>query len=845
MSPTEQASPPRDAKTAIGARFANEFAIDPANLRADLLKLVLRVGAFIGVLVYLPSVYVAAARGFNGVILVDTLTVGTLVGLLVFDVFSLRVRAIIVCLIFYTVGLCMLVYVGPISQIFLFVFSIVAVLLLGQRAGMWAALLSAVSLLVVGGLGFAAPEMVAPNGGHDLTEWAVISLNFGLFNVLITLAVGTMVTAVNKALAKEIASRESLDRERNLLRTLFNTLPDFVFTKDTEARFTGCNGAALKLFGLDREDQVIGKSGFDFFPLEAATARHMDDLAVMAGETVVNHEERSVDLDGQPSWHQVFKAPLKNAAGETIGLLGISRNITDRKLAEAERSRLLTQLQLQIERMPLGYLLMDKNTLVTRWNPAAEAIFGFSESDVLGKNPMDVIVPPHARPTAASTVEKIQSGSMEAHVELEILTKKGAPITCEFHNTPLYDDDGLFTGFLSLAQNVTARKGLEGQLRQAQKMEAVGQLAGGVAHDFNNLLSVVLSHSDLALEDLKPGDPVRADVEEIRNAGTRAAALTRQLLMFSRQQVVEPKVLDLNEVLASVDKMVRRLIGEDIELTSVHGASLGHVRADRGSVEQVVVNLIVNARDAMPLGGKLTMETANATLDDEYAKAHVSVKPGPYVMLSVTDTGTGIDKATLARIFEPFFTTKGPGKGTGLGLSTVFGIAQQSGGTVWVYSEPGIGTTFKVYLPRVDEEKDEAVAPSAQTTLQGDETILLVEDELKVRDVARGILQRQGYTVLDAQSGEDALLLSARHIGPIHLLLSDVVMPKMSGPALAKLLAPGRPTTRVLFMSGYTDDAAVRHGVIEAEFSYLQKPITKESLSQKVRSVLDAARGLA
>jgi two-component system cell cycle sensor histidine kinase/response regulator CckA len=364
----------------------------------------------------------------------------------------------------------------------------------------------------------------------------------------------------------------------------------------------------------------------------------MDDLAVMAGETVVNHEERSVDLDGQPSWHQVFKAPLKNAAGETIGLLGISRNITDRKLAEAERSRLLTQLQLQIERMPLGYLLMDKNTLVTRWNPAAEAIFGFSESDVLGKNPMDVIVPPHARPTAASTVEKIQSGSMEAHVELEILTKKGAPITCEFHNTPLYDDDGLFTGFLSLAQNVTARKGLEGQLRQAQKMEAVGQLAGGVAHDFNNLLSVVLSHSDLALEDLKPGDPVRADVEEIRNAGTRAAALTRQLLMFSRQQVVEPKVLDLNEVLASVDKMVRRLIGEDIELTSVHGASLGHVRADRGSVEQVVVNLIVNARDAMPLGGKLTMETANATLDDEYAKAHVSVKPGPYVMLSVTDT---------------------------------------------------------------------------------------------------------------------------------------------------------------------------------------------------------------
>jgi two-component system, cell cycle sensor histidine kinase and response regulator CckA len=531
-----------------------------------------------------------------------------------------------------------------------------------------------------------------------------------------------------------------------------------------------------------------------------------------------------------------------------LGLVRAPREASatsNRQHAEAERSRLLSQLQLQIERMPLGYLLMDRNTLVTCWNPAAEAIFGFTESDVLGKSPVDVMVPPHSRPTAVDTVERIKGGSMEAHVELEVLTKNGASITCEFHNTPLFDDDGVFTGFLSLAQDVTARKSLEGQLRQAQKMEAVGQLAGGVAHDFNNLLSVVLSHSDLALEDLKHDDPVRTDVEEIRNAGTRAAALTRQLLMFSRQQVIEPKVLDLNEVLASVDKMVRRLIGEDIELTTVPGASLGHVRADRGSVEQVIVNLIVNARDAMPVGGKLTMETANAALDEEYAKAHVGVKPGPYVMLSVTDTGTGIDKATLTRIFEPFFTTKEQGKGTGLGLSTVFGIAQQSGGTVWVYSEPGIGTTFKLYLPRVDEAKDEAVASSASTALGGSETILLVEDELKVRDVARGILQRQGYTVLDAESAEDALLVSARHIGPIHLLLSDVVMPKMSGPALAKLLAPGRPATRVLFMSGYTDDAAVRHGVIEAELSYLQKPITKESLSRKVRSVLDAGRGVA
>ena len=320
----------------------------------------------------------------------------------------------------------------------------------------------------------------------------------------------------------------------------------------------------------------------------------------------------------------------------------------------------------------------------------------------------------------------------------------------------------------------------------------------------------------------------------------RAADLTRQLLMFSRQQVVQPKVLDLNEVLSGVDRMLRRLVGEDVELTSVPGPSLGHVRADPGSIEQVIMNLTVNARDAMPLGGKLTVETANVTLDAEYASTHLGAKPGAYVMLSVTDTGSGIDKATLARIFEPFFTTKEKGKGTGLGLSTVFGIVEQSGGTVWVYSEPGIGTTFKVYLPRVDEDTDEPRPRALATTLRGSETVLLVEDEDQVRDVARGILLRHGYTVLDARNAGEALLLCEQHEGRIDLLLSDVVMPKMSGPALAKRLTRERPEMKVLCMSGYTDDAAVRHGVIEAELAYLQKPLTVDSLTRKVRSVLDS-----
>jgi two-component system, cell cycle sensor histidine kinase and response regulator CckA len=340
--------------------------------------------------------------------------------------------------------------------------------------------------------------------------------------------------------------------------------------------------------------------------------------------------------------------------------------------------------------------------------------------------------------------------------------------------------------------------------------------------------------------DLKSADPMRADVEEIRHAGVRAADLTKQLLMFSRKQVIEPKVLDMNEVLSSVEKMLQRVLGEDIELTFVAGAALGRVRADPGSIEQVIMNLAVNARDAMSVGGRLTVETANVVLDEEHAKNHLGAKPGPYVMLSVTDTGCGIDKPTLVRIFEPFFTTKEKGKGTGLGLSTVFGIVQQSGGNVWVYSEPGIGTTFKIYLPRIESTVAESKIEIVPATLGGAETILIVEDEDQVRDVARGILQRHGYTVLDTSSGDEAIRLCEHHAGPIDLLLSDVVMPKMSGPSLAKQLVQARPCMKVLYMSGYTDDAAVRHGLIDDKLAYLQKPLTVETLTRKVRVVLDS-----
>ena len=385
------------------------------------------------------------------------------------------------------------------------------------------------------------------------------------------------------------------------------------------------------------------------------------------------------------------------------------------------------------------------------------------------------------------------------------------------------------------------RAALEEQLRQSQKMEAIGRLAGGVAHDFNNLLTIVSGYSELLLERLDQEDPMRPHIEEIKKAGDRAASLTRQLLAFSRKQVMAPQVVDLNRVVAGMNRMLQRLIGEDVELVAICCDDLWRVKADPGQIEQVIMNLAVNARDAMPKGGRLTIETANVELDETYSQRHLAIAPGPYVMLAVSDTGDGMDTATQARVFEPFFTTKEQGKGTGLGLATVYGIVKQSGGYIWLYSEPGEGATFKIYLPRAEGKVPEArkTEERVQPTM-GSETILVVEDDEAVRGFVRGVLQSRGHTLLEAGNSNEALSLLRTHQQPIQLLLTDVVMPQMSGRELAQQLLALQPKMKVLFMSGYTDNAVVQHGALEPGTNFLQKPFSPERLMRKVREILDA-----
>jgi two-component system, cell cycle sensor histidine kinase and response regulator CckA len=561
-------------------------------------------------------------------------------------------------------------------------------------------------------------------------------------------------------------------------------------------------------------------------------------------------EETAVDAMRAGAHDYVLKNRLGRLAPAVARELQESKDRGARRLAEDALRESEGRFRRLAESGLVGIIVAEHSGKIVAANDAFLAMVGYSRDDLAaGLVSWARMTPPEWSSTTAAAAEQLRMHGVARPWEKEYICKDGSRVSALVGVATLEGGRNI-----SLSIDLTERKQAEAgraraeeglrrselQLRQAQKMEAVGRLAGGVAHDFNNVLSVILSYSELILADVEPGEPIRDDIEEIRKAGRRAAALTRQLLTFSHQQVLDPKVLDLNEVLVSMDKMLQRILGADVDLVLLPTRVLGRVRVDPSSIEVVIMNLVVNARDAMPTGGTLTIKTSNVVLGQADARAHLGVKPGPHVMLAVTDTGTGIDEAILARIFEPFFTTKAIGQGTGLGLSTVFGVAQQSGGSVWVDSKLGSGTTFRVYLPRVDAAVDGArVTDPPPATLLGSETILLVEDDDQVRVVARGILRRNGYSVVEARSAGEALLHSEKHPGTIQLLLSDVVMPQMSGPELANRLSSARPDMKVLCMSGCTDDSAVRQGILAAHIAYLQKPFTPDALTTRVREVLD------
>ncbi len=646
------------------------------------------------------------------------------------------------------------------------------------------------------------------------------------------------------ALAAALHANEALHESEEAHRLLFEASPQALFVFDVETFAPlAVNAAALRLYGYTQEEfraldvRILGAS-------DPAGAR--ERLAAM-GEREARSESRARRKDGS-LLDVVYTSSALMFAHRRARITTVE-DMTARR--EADEARALLAAIVGSSNDAIVSKTLDGT--ITSWNRAAERLFGYTAEEALGQS-VNMLVPKDLLHEQEALRDRIVLGERIEGYETTRLRKDGSEVVVSLSIGPILDAAGKVVGASKTARDLSEQRKaedelrrLEDQLRQAQKMEAIGSLAGGVAHDFNNLLSVILSNSEMILEERGPEEPLHDEVDEIRKAALRAAALTRQLLVFSRRQVVETKVLDLNDLLRHMWKMLRRILGEDVEVVLSPGARVGRVRADPGSVEQVIMNLVVNARDAMPTGGRLTITTEDVDLDDDYARHHLDATPGPYVALTVTDTGVGMDRATVARIFEPFFTTKGPGRGTGLGLSTVFGIAQQCGGSISVESEPGKGSTFRVCFPRIEAEVDVPL-PAPGPVLGGAETILLVEDQDQVRAVAHAILKRSGYRLFVAQNGAEALLFAETHEGPIDLLLTDVVMPQMSGAELAKRILAMRPEAKVLWMSGYTDDSVVRHGVFASTVAFLHKPFTPESLTRKVREVLDAparARALA
>jgi PAS domain S-box-containing protein len=707
-----------------------------------------------------------------------------------------------------------------------------------------------------------------------------------------------------QVIIRDITERTRAEAARARLAAIVESSEDAIIGKTLDGVITNWNRGAEKIYGY-RAEEALGRHVSLHVPRERRGEVAEILETVRQGRSISLHETVRVKKDGEPIHVSLTVSPIRDAAGNITGASAIARDITERKLAaEALRDadqRAIREYERLLERVAsLAQTLGTARDLITIYRALADftiasmpcsALFLslYEEAEATrrvvylwyGGGERDAsdlgVVPVGDGPAGRA----IKTGSIVVQDDYECAVRGRSVVASGFDDDPRAPQSSLIAPMtimgrtvgavevqsydpsaytsehmtaMRLAANLAAsaienvrlleqERESAARLQQSQKMEAVGRLAGGVAHDFNNLLTAIIGYSDLSLRRLKPGDALQRNIEEIKRAAGRAADLTHQLLAFSRRQVLQPRVLDLNAVITEIEKMLRRLIGEDIELLYELNTSLGRVKADPGQLEQVLLNLVINARDAMPGGGKLTIQTANTHLDKEYAGQHVAVVPGPYVMLAVSDNGSGMDEATRAQIFEPFFTTKEQGKGTGLGLATVYGIVKQSHGNIWVYSEVGQGTTFKIYLPRVDDEAEHLrPAERVGSLTQGTETILLVEDDQMVRGIASTILRQAGYTVLEAGDGESAVRTCRQHEGTIHMVLTDVVMPRMSGRAVADQLMELRPGLGVLFMSGYTEEAIVNHGVLHEGVNFLEKPFTPDTLTRKVREVLVASR---
>ncbi|MEW6235035.1 MAG: PAS domain-containing protein [Candidatus Omnitrophota bacterium] len=637
------------------------------------------------------------------------------------------------------------------------------------------------------------------------------------------------VTDIKKT-EKELRDSEAL------YQSLVENLPQNIFRKDMKGRFTFANRNFCSALGRSL-DEIVGKTDYDFYPPSLAEKYSRDDRRVIECGGTFETVEENQNPGGETTYVQVVKTPIYNAVGETIGVQGIFWDVSEKRRVEETLARGKEEWEQTFDSVPDLIAIIDEEQNILRVNMALADRLGLPPKEVIGRKCYDLLhqtgqPPSHCPQSGLKSAER--KCSMDVHEER---------LRGDFHfiAAGLLDKSGRQIGSVHILREITERLKLEEQLRQSQKMEAIGRLAGGITHDFNNLLTVINGYSELLILGMDKNHPMRRYIHEINKAGMHAASLTKQLLAFSRKQKFKMEIINLNHIVADMESIIRRLIGSDIQMNFYLDSQLGYMKADPGQIEQVVLNLAINAKDAMPNGGKLSFETSNVNLDELFVSQHIDMKPGSYVMLAVSDTGCGMSKETASRIFEPFFTTKEPGKGTGLGLSTVFGIVKQSDGAIWVYSEPGRGATFKIYFPQAEAigVKPMSQRKTSSINLYGNETVLLVEDIDFVRTLVRSILLRYGYAVLDVSDAAEALTAIENYDGRIQILITDVEMPAMTGLDLAERLKASLPDLKIVYMSGHTANDIYNNHHLDPAAHFLQKPFTPIDLVGKIREALD------